>query len=338
MHRIQSKRYRSGVLFHCSRLAACRGIFTVADTGRREFKLDAMRSLPIASQRCDHRTDLLVTRPKQKRWRAPIAFQAYKKEIRFLRVRKLPDSVWGDSPTTVDIRIDQGREGYRRLNGWIERQPKLTERREVWPIPGRTDNPIDWGEGPPAAVYHDALRTLFDPIHQNSGMQGHMALSHSLRDTETKPATLGKFIARTAESPRERATPNRPMDPGIRLLRRQLDEVKKDTKSGMPSPNHERPPSSVGCPVAAEHVWHTVGNTIGQNRFAECRETTRTKRVRNSARGINHCAGEDFLLTVRRRYADHEWTPDPIIPSQLIAAKSGDSDDTMLHTEEGMDC
>jgi len=105
----------------------------------------------------------------------------------------------------------------------------------------------------------------------------------------------------------------------------------------MSSPDHECLPSGVGCPVAAEHVWHTVGNTIGQNRFAECRETTRTQRVRNSARRINHCAGEDFLLTVRRRYADHEWAPDPIIPSQLIAAESGDSDDTMLHMQEGMD-
>lgn len=133
------------MLIRFSRLAACRDICTVADAGRREFKLDAMRSLPIASQRRDHRTDLLVTGPKQKRWRAPIAFKAYKKEVRFLRVRKLPDSVWRDSPTTMNVRIDQGREGYRRLNGRIERQPKLMERREVRPIPGCTDNPINWG-------------------------------------------------------------------------------------------------------------------------------------------------------------------------------------------------
>lgn len=78
---------------------------------------------------------------------------------------------------------------------------------------------------------HDTPRVPFDSIHKNSGVQGNKAFRHGLRDTETKPATLGKFIARTAESPSERATPNRPVDPGIRLLCCQLDEVKKDPKS-----------------------------------------------------------------------------------------------------------
>src|SRR5258708_20551483 len=99
-------------------------------TGFWQHESDPAGALPIADKGRHNGAYLFVARQCQERRRAPIALHAHEEQIGF-RMRQFIYAMWVDGATTMDIRIDQRRQGHGAFQAGIKREPHFASELQV---------------------------------------------------------------------------------------------------------------------------------------------------------------------------------------------------------------
>ena len=185
-----------------------------ADAGFRKHEPQIVGRRHIPRDCRSDRADLLIAGEEQEGRRAPIALDAHRIEAG-LGMGELAVAMRRHRAAVMLIRIDQGTQRLGAFEPGIEIETQLARQRQIGPLAGGGDDPIDRADPTPALrrlAFNDDLPVLF--MQRKDGKAGHQRDApalYQLADLRPELAPRRQLIGvATAIDPHQIGAPGRP--------------------------------------------------------------------------------------------------------------------------------